>query len=75
MRKRLAPFLTTHAGVHNTFYTRRYLISRTPLRTFRSAANDVWSEATIAAELTSFCLSLAASRYLDRAQVRAAKVV
>ena len=42
-------FLTTHAGVYNTFYTQRHLISRPTLRTFRSAANDAWAEATVAA--------------------------
>lgn len=41
-------FLTTHASVYNTFYTQRHLISRPILRTFRSAANDAWSEATMA---------------------------
>jgi len=35
-------FLTTHAGVYNSFYSQRHLISRTTLRTFRSAANDAW---------------------------------
>ena len=42
-------FLTTHASVYNTFYTQRHLISRPTLRTFRSAANDAWAEATAAA--------------------------
>jgi hypothetical protein len=42
-------FLTTHAGVYNTFYTQRHLISRATPRTFRSAANDAWIEATVAA--------------------------
>lgn len=42
-------FLTTHASVYNTFYIQRHLISRPTLRTFRSAANDAWNEATIAA--------------------------
>ena len=42
-------FLTIHAGVYNTFYTQRHLISRTTLRTFRNAANDAWTEATVAA--------------------------
>lgn len=42
-------FLTTHASVYNTFYTQRHLISRPTLRTFRSAANDAWTEATAAA--------------------------
>ena len=42
-------FLTTHASVYNTFYTQRHLISRPTLRTFRSAANDAWIEATAAA--------------------------
>lgn len=42
-------FLTTHAGVYNTFYAQRHLISRATLRTFRSAANDAWTEATVAA--------------------------
>ena len=35
-------FLTTHAAVYNTFYTQPHLISRSTLRTFRSAANDAW---------------------------------
>ena len=42
-------FLTTHAAVYNTFYTQPHLISRSTLRTFRSAANDAWSVATVAA--------------------------
>lgn len=42
-------FLTTHAGVYNTFYSQRHLISRSTLRTFRSAANDAWIAATMAA--------------------------
>jgi hypothetical protein len=42
-------FLTTHAGVYNTFYTQRHLISRSTLRTFWSAANDAWAAATFAA--------------------------
>ena len=42
-------FLTAHASVYNTFYIQRHLISRPTLRTFRSAANDAWNEATIAA--------------------------
>lgn len=42
-------FLTTHASVYNTFYTQRRLISRPTLRTFRSAANDAWAEATAVA--------------------------
>lgn len=42
-------FLTTHASVYNTFYTQRHVISRSTLRTFRSAANDAWTEATAAA--------------------------
>ena len=42
-------FLTTYASVYNTFYIQRHLISRPTLRTFRSAANDAWNEATIAA--------------------------
>ena len=29
-------FLTTHAGVYNTFYTQRHLISRPTLRQFRA---------------------------------------
>jgi putative transposase len=41
-------FLTTHAGVYNTFYTQRHLMSRPPLRIFRSAANDAWIKATMA---------------------------
>ena len=42
-------FLTTHASVYNIFYTQRHLISRDVLRTFRTAANDAWTEATAAA--------------------------
>jgi putative transposase len=42
-------FLTTKAAIYNTFYTQRHLVSRNTLRTFRTAANDVWSEATAAA--------------------------
>lgn len=42
-------FLTTRSAIYNTFYTQRHLISRTTLRTFRSAANDAWTQATTAA--------------------------
>ncbi|TFW14186.1 IS6 family transposase [Brevundimonas intermedia] len=39
-------FLTTHAAIHNTFYTQRHLISRPTLRRFRAGADDAWIEAT-----------------------------
>lgn len=42
-------FLATYAGVYNTFYSQRHSISRTTLRTFRSAGNDAWTEAATAA--------------------------
>lgn len=39
-------FLTTHAGVYNTFYTQRHLISRQTLRQFRAGAEEAWVAAT-----------------------------
>lgn len=39
-------FLTTHAGVYNTFYTQRHLISRPTLRQFRAGADAAWVAAT-----------------------------
>lgn len=38
-------FLTTHAGVYNTFYTQRHLISRSTLRHFRAEADAAWAVA------------------------------
>lgn len=35
-------FLTTHAAIYNTFYTRRHLISRQNLRLFRERADATW---------------------------------
>ncbi|MDO9075870.1 MAG: IS6 family transposase [Brevundimonas sp.] len=40
-------FLTTHAGVYNTFYTQRHLISRPTLRQFRAGADAAWTAATV----------------------------
>lgn len=40
-------FLTTHAGVYNTFYTQRHLISRPALRRFRAGADAAWVAASI----------------------------
>ena len=39
-------FLTTHAGVYNTFYTQRHLISRPTIRQFRAGADAAWVAAT-----------------------------
>ena len=39
-------FPTTHAGVYNTFYTQRHLISRPTLRRFRVGAAAAWAVAT-----------------------------
>lgn len=39
-------FLTTHAGVSDTFYTQRHLVSRPPLRRFRAKADPAWAAAT-----------------------------
>lgn len=39
-------FLTAHAGVYNTFYTQRHLISRPTLRHFRAGADAAWMAAT-----------------------------
>ncbi len=39
-------FLTTHAGVYNTFYIQRHLISRPTFRRFRAAADAAWAAAT-----------------------------
>lgn len=39
-------FLTTHAGVYNTFYTHQHLISRSTLRQFRADAAKAWAAAT-----------------------------
>jgi putative transposase len=39
-------FPTTHAGVYNTFYTQRHLISRPTLRRFRAEADAAWAMAT-----------------------------
>ena len=40
-------FLTIHAGVYNTFYTQRHLISRSTLRQFRAEADAAWAAATV----------------------------
>ena len=40
-------FLTIHAGVYNTFYTQRPLISRSTLRQFRAEADAAWAAATV----------------------------
>jgi putative transposase len=39
-------FLTTQAGVYNTFYTQRHLISPPTLRRFRAEADAAWTAAT-----------------------------
>jgi hypothetical protein len=39
-------FFATHAGVYNTFYTQRHLISRPTLRRFRADADAAWPAAT-----------------------------
>src|SRR5438270_6962972 len=41
-------FLSMHATVHNTFYLRRHLVSRSTLRIFRSEAAAQWRAATVA---------------------------
>jgi len=42
-------FLSTHAAVNNTFRVQEHLIRRSTLRTFRAAAHQAWTEATVAA--------------------------
>ncbi|MBN9478611.1 MAG: IS6 family transposase [Bordetella sp.] len=39
-------FLTTHAGIYNTFNVQRHLISRPTLRRFRAEADAAWAAAT-----------------------------
>ena len=39
-------FLTTHAAIHNTFYTQSHLVRRDTLRQYRSEAHDAWNLAT-----------------------------
>lgn len=39
-------FLTTHAGIYNTFNLQRHLISRPTLRRFRAEADAAWEAAT-----------------------------
>lgn len=39
-------FLTTHAGVYNTFYIQRHLINRPMLRQCRAGAEAAWAAAT-----------------------------
>jgi putative transposase len=41
-------FLSTHAAIYNTFYTKTHLISRTSLRKLRGDAHRAWNEATAA---------------------------
>jgi len=42
-------FLTTHAGIYNTFYAQPHLVTRSYLRRFRRDAAAVWADATAAA--------------------------
>ena len=42
-------FLSTHAAIYNTFNVQRHLISRTPLRKFRTEAMSRWDAVTAAA--------------------------
>jgi len=39
-------FVSTHGAVYNTFNVQRHLISRSTLRTFRTAAMETWAKAT-----------------------------
>ena len=42
-------FLSAHAAIYNTFNLQPHLIRRATLRQFRAAAQQAWSEATVAA--------------------------
>src|SRR6202047_5141516 len=51
-------FLSMHAAVHNTYNLQRHLISRSPLRIFRSEATAQWQGAVAAAlRLASLALN------------------
>jgi hypothetical protein len=42
-------FVSVHAAVYNTFNVQRHLISRRIHRQFRTAAHNLWNDATAAA--------------------------